>query len=164
MPTVVLLASLAAVVILLFVAMGILQSHLGLKDFRFGSKCSYSGAKLEQYIKKDQQKARLVVVPLLFPLDFLLLIFLGLFLALCSMTYADVLHLQPGWRWLLLVLPVAYMVADFSENVLYSGMLLWPDSIGRLTVAGNWATRIKWLTAIPPMLLVPGAFVLAYLG
>jgi hypothetical protein len=140
---------------LLFAAMARVQGQLELKDFRFGFKWSYNKDKLEQNARQKQQKARLVVVPLLFPLDFLFLIFLGLSLALCSITYADGLGVPSGWTWALLVLPVAYMVADFSENALYSGMLLWPDSIGKLICAAHSATRVK---------LVAGGFAILQAG
>jgi uncharacterized membrane protein YccF (DUF307 family) len=127
----------------LFATMAQVQRQLELKDFRFGFKWSYSEEKLEQNVINKEQKARLVVVPLLFPLDFLFLIFLGLFLALCSITYADGLGVPSAWTWALLVLPVTYMVADFSKNALYSPMLLWSDSIAKLIDAAHWATRVK---------------------
>src|SRR5262245_50503527 len=91
---------------MLFATMAQVQRQFELKDFRFGFKWSYSGAKLEQNVVNKEQKARLVVVPLLFPLDLLFLIFLGLFLALCSLTYADGLGVPPGWTCVLFVLPI----------------------------------------------------------
>jgi hypothetical protein len=146
----------------LFATMARVQKGLGLSDFRFGSAWTYGADTLRTNIDKDRSKPPLVVVPLLFPLDFLFLIFLGLFLALCSITYADALGVPPAHRWLLLVLPVAYMVADFSENVLYSGMLLWQDSIGKLICAAQWATRVKWVAVAFATLQALGAFVLSW--
>ena len=61
----------------LFAAMALVQRRLGLEDFRFGSKWSYSAETLEKSIEKDRSKPSLVIVPLLFPLDLLFLIFLA---------------------------------------------------------------------------------------
>jgi hypothetical protein len=138
------IATLIAAVVL-FVAMGWVQKELELCDFRFGSKWSFSAKTLQDAIDKDLTKPPLVIVPVLFPLDFLLLISIGATLTLCSVAYADAL-VTPSRTWLLLVLPLAYMVADFSENMLYSGMLLRPSSIQYLIEAGNWATRVKIVT------------------
>jgi len=141
----------------LFAAMACVQARLGLQGYRFGSQWSYSGETLKQNIAQDPSKPPLVVVPLLFPLDFLFLLFFGVSLGLGSIAYADALGVPASRIGLLLILPVAYMVADFSENVLYSGMLLRPDSIDRLIDAGNWATRVKWVAVLLAMLQTLGA-------
>ena len=142
----------------LFATMAWTQARFGLEDFRFGSQWSYSEATLKQAISRDPSKPALVVVPLLFPLDFLFLLFFGVSLALCSIAHADMLSVPGSRVGLLLVLPVAYMVADFSENVLYSGMLLRPDLIDRLIDAGHWATRVKWVAVLLAMLQAVGGF------
>jgi hypothetical protein len=144
------------VALVLFISMGVVQHQLGLGDFRFGSKWTFTEQMLDEGIKKDPAKPPLVVVPLLFPLDFLFLIFFGATLAMCSLTYADALVPTPR-IWLLLILPIAYMVADFSENVLYSGMLLSPGSIPKLIDAGNWATRVKLLAGLLAIIQAVGA-------
>jgi hypothetical protein len=146
----------------LFAAMALVQRQLELRDFRTGTGWSYTEDTLRKNIKEYPSKPPLVVVPLLFPLDFLFLIFFGVFLALCSITYAGALGVTPSRASLLLILPIAYMVADFSENVLYSGMMLWPDSIPRLIDATLWATRLKWLAVILAMLQAFGALVLSW--
>jgi hypothetical protein len=146
----------------LFSAMALVQRQFELMDFRTGTGWSYTADSLGKKIKEYPSKPPLVVVPLLFPLDFLFLVFFGVFLALCSITYADALAVAPSRAWLLLILPIAYMVADFSENVLYSGMMLWPDLIPRLLDATLWVTRLKWLVVILAMLQAVGAFVLSW--
>src|SRR5215475_12269369 len=146
----------------LFATMAQVQCELELKEFRFGFKWTSDQGKLEQNARQEPQKAQLVVVPLLFPLDFLFLMFLGLFLALCSLTYADGLSVPSGWTWALLVLPIAYMVADFSENTLYSGMLLWPHSFDKLIHAAHWATRVKLMAGGLAILQAGGAYLLSH--
>src|SRR6266540_1050374 len=113
------------VAIMLLATMMVVQSRLGLGDFGFGSKWSYGEKTLREAIKNnDRSKPLLVVVPLLFPLDLLFLIFFGLFLSLLSIAHSEVLGLSPSAIALLLTLPLAYVAADLSENILYSGMLL----------------------------------------
>ncbi len=145
------------VALVLFVAMGRVQKQLELDDFRFGSHWSFTEQMLNDGIHGDSSKPPLVVVPLLFPLDFLFLIFFGVTLAMCSVIYADALGVPPSSTWLLLILPITYMVADFSENVLYSGMLLSPGSIPKLIDAGNWATRVKLVVGLLAIVQAVGA-------
>jgi hypothetical protein len=133
------------VALALFATMGWVQHQSQLEAFRFGTAWTFPEKQLRDNtgLDKDQSKPLLVVIPLLFPLDFLFLIFFGLFLALCSVAHADMLWVRPPHTWLLLILPVAYMVADFSENVLYTGMLLRSELITPLIDAAHWATRLK---------------------
>jgi len=157
-------AALATFVVaaVLFAAMAWVQARFGLEDFRFGSQWSYSEATLKQAIARDPSKPALVVVPLLFPLDFLFLLFFGVSLALCSVAYAGALGIAPRGIGVLLILPVLYATADFSENVLYSGMLLRPESIDRLIDAAHWATRVKLVGAPLAMLQALAAFGLSF--
>jgi hypothetical protein len=147
---------------ILFAAMAFVQNRLELKAYRLGVSPTYTEATLTKLIAEDRTKPALVVVPLLFPLDLLFLLFFGIALALCSVAYADGLHVPRGWTGVLLVLPVAYMVADFSENVLYSAMLTWPESIPHLIDAEKWTTRLKWLLVVPAMAQAFGAFALSW--
>src|SRR5262245_29095451 len=135
----------------LFGAMATVQNRLDLKPYRLGANPTYTEATLTKLIAENRSKANLVVVPLLFPIDFLFLLFFGVGLALCSVTHADALHVPRAWIGILLVLPIAYMAADFTENVLYSAMLIWPETIPHLIDAERWATRLKWLFVIPAM-------------
>jgi hypothetical protein len=153
-----------AVAIVLFVTMPIVQAHLGLKAFAFGSKWSYGEAALRAVIGNNPSKPPLVVVPLLFPLDLLLLIFLGLALALCSVAHAEALCVPRSCVALLLILPVAYMVADLSENLLYSGMLIWQESIDSLIGVAGWATRIKLVAAALAIVQTLAALVMGWRG
>ena len=146
-----------------FVAMAVLQSRLELENFRFGSNWTYGEKALRQAINEnDRSKPLLVIVPLLFPLDLFFLIFFGLFLSLLSVTHAEALGVSASNIALVLVLPVSYMVADLSENMLYSGMLAWPDTIGHLIVAGTWATRIKLVAVGFAILQGLGSLVLSW--
>lgn len=146
----------------LFAAMGWVRSRFDIGHFRFGTDWSHTEAKLKASIDVDPGKAPLMVVPLLFPLDLLFLIFFGVGLALCSMTYAGALSVPPNYVWLLLILPILYMVADLSENILYSGMLVWQHSIPHLIDAGRLASRVKWVAVALAMLQALGAFALSW--
>jgi hypothetical protein len=146
-----------------FFTMAVLQSRLGLEDFRFGSNWTYGEKALRQALNKNHRsKPLLVIVPLLFPLDLFFLIFFGLLLSLLSVAHADALGVSASNIALVLVLPVTYMVADFSENMLYSGMLAWPDTIGHLIIAATWATRIKLVAVGFAILQGLGSLILSW--
>ena len=153
-----------AAAIVLFVTIPIVQACLGLEAFAFGSKWSYGEEALRAALGNTPPKAPLVVVPVLFPLDLLLLIFLGLALALCSVAHAEALGVPRSQVALLLILPVAYMVADLSENMLYSGMLIWQESIDRLIGVAGWATRIKLVAVALAILQALAALVMWWRG
>jgi hypothetical protein len=157
------------VAVALFATLLWVENRLGLQAYRLGINPTYTEQSLTELIKADRSskieadrlKPTLVVVPWLFPLDLLFLLFFGASLALCSLAFADKLRVPPSRTGLLLVLPVAYMIADFSENVLYSAMLTWPETIGSLIDAEKWATRLKWLFVVPAMVQPWGAFALS---
>jgi uncharacterized membrane protein YccF (DUF307 family) len=153
-----------AVAIILLVTMPIVQARLGLKAFGFGSKWTYGEKALREAISNNPSKPPLVVVPLLFPLDLLFLIFFGLALALCSIAYAEALGVPQSRVALLLILPVAYMVADLSENILYSAMLTCKETIDHLIGVAGWATRIKQVAVAFAILQALAALVMAWRG
>jgi hypothetical protein len=113
----------------LFLVMIAAQKFYHLDDFRFGSDLSYEAASLRDRIAAQPDKAARVVFPLVFPLDLLFLAFFAALVALCSVLGAAGAGVPASATWALLILPIAYMVTDFGENVLYSGMLIAPDRI-----------------------------------
>jgi hypothetical protein len=127
----------------LFIAMVAVQKLNELGDFRLGAPWpAYTTETIEALIRQ-QDKARIVVVPLLFPLDLLFLACAGAALALISVACAPA-GLSVSWFWLL-VLPSAYLVSDFAENALLAGMLsgLAPVTKGAVA-ATHLATHVKW--------------------
>lgn len=68
------------------------------------------------------------------PLDFIYLVVLGTFLALAATTLASALAWPPALRWMLLIFPLAYMLADVAEDCLIITLMTRPASISQFTV------------------------------
>jgi hypothetical protein len=109
--------------------MTIAGRHYGTNELKLGMDTSYTAEKLIGLVRADPRRAARAVVPVLFPLDLLLLLCLGTFLTLCAVALAASAEVPPAWRWVLLVAPIAYAASDFTENVLLARMLLDVDAI-----------------------------------
>jgi hypothetical protein len=111
---------------LLIIAMAVLirvAFHAYDVAFRPGTDWTYTAQEVEGFIQTGGGRAAAVVFPILFPIDLILLISLGGFIALCSIGLAGPAGVPPQLLWTLLVAPVIYVAADFSENLLVTRML-----------------------------------------
>jgi hypothetical protein len=113
---------------------------------KFGSNLSYSVAQVQDLIRTYPAEAAKYVYPGLFPLDLLLLACLGATIALFSIGLGTTPD-QTAGLWMLLVLPVAYMLADLTENFLLAWLLTSkPEAIhnGQVTLTQS-VTLLKLL-------------------
>ena len=112
----------------------------------FGSNLTYSVAQVQDLIRTYPAEAARYVYPGLFPLDLMLLTCLGATIALFSIGLGATAD-APAGLWMLLILPVAYMLADLSENFLLAWLLTsQPDAIhnGQVTLTQSM-TLLKLL-------------------
>jgi hypothetical protein len=109
-----------------------------------GWDMSRNAEQLAQLAAKPKAAAR-YVVPILFPLDLLVLASLAAFMMTGSLYFAADVGIPGRWAWLVLVVPLVYMAADLSENVLLS--IILSKGVSEPTVAIAQAmTRLKWVT------------------
>lgn len=98
-------------------------------ELKLASNFSYTAESLRQHVKDNAADAAKYVYPGLFPFDLLLLACLGATMAMLSIGFG-VDPAKPAGLWMLLILPVAYMIADLSENFLFASMLTGnPDAV-----------------------------------
>ena len=94
--------------------------------------------------KRNDKAISVYVVPVLFPLDILFLLCLGVFLGLASGALADRLGFLssiPAWIWW--ILPAAYMASDLAEDTVIAAIF---KSFIPLTT--GWFRLLSTLTAI----------------
>lgn len=129
------------------------ESHI---EVRFPEKkLSYDSEKFRELTASDVRKA--YVVPLLFPLD--LIVMLALAGSMGAAIWYWFGQLGPQWALLALV-PMIYFVSDLAEDCLLAWMLqpgnAWSATIGMLKTL----TAIKLGSAIASMVLTVAAFLL----
>lgn len=109
-------------------ATSLAKQYYQLRDANFGIDLSYNAESIRCLIRSGDTKktAAHFVAPILFPIDPLLLVCLGGFLALLSTMAGDAARLPSHWTAVLLVLPVFYMASDLAENTYFTHMLLSP--------------------------------------
>lgn len=94
-------------------------------------------------------KTKRYVVPVLFPLDLIVMVLLSGSLALASMTWGS--YGLGGRPWLFLILPLAYLVFDLIEDSLLILVLT-----GSLQLGGVLRVVLQWFTAGKMITLVMG--------
>jgi len=105
-------------------------------------RLNYKVSQLRALAASDEIAQR-YVRPLLFPLDLFALIFLGIAMAVASWFWAQSAGVLTQATWIVLVMPIGYMIADLAEDSLLAFLLTDRDAIGDGTV---WA--LKGLTAV----------------
>ena len=90
---------------------------------------------LREFAQLRPDLAAKYVVPVLFPLDVVMMAALAGFLALGSVTFGARVPLLTGWMTALIVLPAIYFVADLSEDVMLAWLLTSPAAVSALRVA-----------------------------
>jgi hypothetical protein len=123
------------------------QNHYG-TGAPTGRDVKANATALERLMKPENSEvAAHYVVPILFPLDLLLLASLAAFMMIGSIYFAADVGIPARWAWLVLVIPVIYMAADLSENVLLSYILSKGIGMTEPAVAiARAMTRLKWVT------------------
>ena len=123
----------------------------------FGAKPTYEPKTVRALLTEHGAEARKYIFPGLFPLDLAYLFCLGGTIALFSLGFADAG--TSGRMWLVLVLPVGYMIADLTENLALARMLSSaPEAITSATV-----TLVQGLTIIKLGLVIAGTVQVLYL-
>lgn len=123
----------------------------------FGMKPSYSPATVRTLIDEHGEEATRYIFPGLFPLDLLFLICLGGTIALFSLGFAE--GGATGRLWLVLILPVGYMMADLAENVALARMLSGAPE----AVTSAMVTLAQALTIVKLGLWIAGTLQVIYL-
>lgn len=88
----------------------------------FGINLTYTRATVQNLVRDHSADVAKYIYPGLFPLDLLYLVCLGGAIAMLSLGLGATPD-NPGQASMLLVLPVAYMVADLIENLLLAWLL-----------------------------------------
>jgi hypothetical protein len=133
--------------VVLFAAIYGAQKYYGVEDYKVtGRNVDYTAADVTA-LAKNQRTAAGYVVPILFPLDLLLLASLAAFMTTWSVHFAGAAGIPAPWVWLVIVVPVIYMAADLSENTLLARMLTDPATISERAVAVAQATTQLKLAA-----------------
>jgi hypothetical protein len=125
--------------------------------FNFGVKPIYQPKTVRALLTDHRTDAAKYIFPGLFPLDLIYLFCLGGTIALLSLGFAN--PAAPDRLWLLLIVPIGYMVADLTENLALARMLSSaPEAITSATV-----TLVQSLTIIKLGLVLAGAVQVLYL-
>jgi hypothetical protein len=133
--------------LILFAAIYGAQKYYGVEDYKVtGRNVDYTAADVTA-LAQNQRTAAGYVVPILFPLDLLLLASLAAFMMTWSVHFAGAAGIPAPWVWLVIVVPVIYMAADLSENTLLARMLTDPATITERAVAVAQATTQLKLAA-----------------
>jgi hypothetical protein len=97
-----------------------------------------SAESLTRWVKKNPAQAKSYAFPVLFPLDFLFLIFLGLFTAIASQMLIASIDWPPAFRilpaWAGLIAPFVYIISDGLEDLIAIALLSVPNLINSLSV------------------------------
>ena len=97
---------------------------------------------LREFARLRPDEAAKYAFPILFPLDLVMMTFMTAFLAVGCVTFGSYVPWVANRTWLLIALPVLYLVFDFAEDVLLAWFLKNPDAISFKGVDG-----LKLLTA-----------------
>jgi hypothetical protein len=123
----------------------------------FGVKPTYAPKTVRALLTEHRAEAGKYIFPGLFPLDLVYLFCLGGTIALLSLGFADTG--APVRPWLVLILPVGYMIADLTENLALARMLSSaPEAVTSATV-----TLVQSLTIIKLGLVIAGTVQVLYL-
>jgi hypothetical protein len=109
----------------------------------FGINLTYTKATVQNLVRDHRADAAKYIYPGLFPLDLLFLVCLGGSIAMLSLGLGATPD-NPGLAPMLLVLPVAYMVADLIENLL----LAWLLSSAPEAIHDGNVTLVQSMTAL----------------
>jgi hypothetical protein len=101
---------------------------------------SYSKEFFETFLRERQAAAAFYRAPILFPLDFLVMILLTGAMAFASWHWFSASGVR--WPWLALILPSIYLLADFAEDVRLIVIL------GNQTVSDAAIASLKRVTAL----------------
>ena len=125
----VLSVSLFVVVALCFVATSKTKSYFGLSTVTLGVDPGYSAEDFRAIVACNAATVRArFVVPILFPIDLLLLVCLGGWLAMTSLALGEPARVPISIIPLLVVVPVLYVACDLAENCLFAWLLLLPNA------------------------------------
>jgi hypothetical protein len=84
---------------------------------------------LREFARFRSETAAKYVSPVLFPLDVIMMVFLAAFLAVGSVTLAPYVPWAANRTWLLVTVPILYLVFDLAEDSLLAWLLKNPDAI-----------------------------------
>jgi hypothetical protein len=84
---------------------------------------------LREFAKSREAEAEKYVFPVLFPLDFVMMIFMTAFLVVGCVTFGSYVPWAANRTGLLIALPVLYFVFDLAEDTLLAWLLKHPDAI-----------------------------------
>jgi hypothetical protein len=123
----------------------------------FGVNPNYEPKTVRALLTEHRADAGKYIFPGLFPLDLAYLFCLGGTIALLSLGFAN--PAAPHRLWLVLIVPIGYMVADLTENLALARMLSSvPEAVTSATV-----TLVQSLTIIKLGLVIAGAVQVLYL-
>lgn len=132
----------AAVVLLVLVL--VLGRRNGVPGFERGTR--YGIADIKDFAAK-RGAAKFYVSPILVPLDLLLLVVLGVFFCMVSVSAAAAVPGLKAFAWWFAVLPLLYMAFDLAEDISLIRMLTWPDRVTDANVnTTRTLTRFKIVT------------------
>ena len=101
---------------------------------RFPERGAYTAGQLGDFVRRHPHRSRFYILPVLFPLDVMVMILLGASMAAAS--YYWILRSLPvgssSWAWATLVFPALYVIADLIEDVI----LAWILSRSRTAAGG----------------------------
>jgi len=159
---VVLWGTLLSTVIFWFGVMPVAERYCGLDQYKVtGKNVDYGVSDVEALAKNDRAAAG-YVLPILFPLDLLLLASLAAFMITWSLYFAGGAGIPAASTWLVIIVPVIYMAADLSENCLLARMLTDPTTISnRAVVIMQATTQLKLAAGLFGLLQTVSIFVLA---
>jgi hypothetical protein len=152
--------------ILFFIALiglGFLMRHVAQEKWphaaaiNFGTKPTYAPNTVRVLLTDHRADARNYIFPGLFPLDLVYIFCLGGTIALLSLGFAN--PATSDRLWLLLIVPVGYMVADLTENLALARML--SGAPGEVTA--GMVTLVQGLTIIKLGLWLAGTAQVIYL-
>ena len=145
------------------IGFGFLMQHIARENWpnaaaiNFGTKPTYAPNTVRALLTEHRADARKYIFPGLFPLDLIYLACLGGTIALLSFGFAN--PAAPDRLWLLLIVPVGYMIADLTENLALAHML----SSAPEAVTGGTVTLVQSLTIIKLGLWLAGTLQVIYL-
>ena len=123
-----------------------------------GTKPFSSVESFRDIFKAPQEEAAAYIYPGLFPLDLLFLCLLGGTIALLSLGLGEGVWPSTS-MWMLLILPVGYMMADLFENLLFA----WILGGARNSVSDGGIIFVKTVTILKSLLLIGGGIQLILL-
>ena len=127
------------------------------------SSRSYTAESLAQWTGDNRGDARRYAVPVLFPLDLLLMACLAGFLSIASVALGGATSRFGGVLWLFALLPAAYLAADLVEDTVLASLLLHRITPGLVKAAHVLTTLKIWtLGASAAQLVLLGILALVW--